>query len=298
MSPDRKYQRTALAMQDAANSGLSPLPLLQKTCPDLCRQIRRDAELPALFAFWGRSVNVDENTSETIVHPAILQVIGDLADVPMRGRFVHAGLQHTYGYLFSSIQTPYGAKRDRWLSEKWERGFGLERSLLGDRPRSGTLLANATWFLGQIAYRGEASWLHRLNELKTAAAPDLVKYPFEGPPIERIVEKVSWRDRDIRIVTDLVPFSHSPKNAADDRFLLVYSIQISRAMPRLITAFPIQEQMATQLKAAVQQGRVEVRLRFNAYVPGLFGITMKGRRRLEVFQNSASGGRKPPGNSE
>ena len=67
-----------------------------------------DQEPSPLLALWGRSVNADENTGETIVHPAILAAIGALAGVPMRGRFVQAGLQHTYGYLFSLIDTPYG----------------------------------------------------------------------------------------------------------------------------------------------------------------------------------------------
>src|SRR5437660_421137 len=141
------------AMQMAAENGRPVVPLLKKHCPPIHRQIVADGNTPGLLSFWGRSANVDENVGETIVHPAILQAIGQLAGVPMRGRFVHAGLQHTYGYLFSLIDTPYGAKRDRWLTTDLENGFGLDPTLLGDRPRKGTLLGNLTWFIGRIVFR-------------------------------------------------------------------------------------------------------------------------------------------------
>src|SRR5436190_9017644 len=143
----------AQALQAAAAKGQSVDRLLKKLCPAIYRQIVADKNTPGLLSFWGRSANVDENAGQTIVDPAILRAIGRLAGVPMRGRFVHAGLQHTYGYLFSLIETPYGYKRDRWVSEEWEIGFGMDRSLLAPEPRAGTLLANLTWFMGRIVFR-------------------------------------------------------------------------------------------------------------------------------------------------
>src|SRR5262249_2770464 len=115
-------------------------------------------------------VNVDEYAGQTIVHPEILRAIGELAGVRMRSPVVHAGLQHTYGYLFSLIETPYGAKRDRWVTTDLETGFGLELSLLGEKPHDGTLLANLTWFLGRIVFRGRPASLPRLAKIGRAPA--------------------------------------------------------------------------------------------------------------------------------
>src|SRR5256885_4802858 len=121
MSANRQLQDAAKAMVTAAERGLPVLSVLKKLCPHIYRQIGHDSRFPGLLSLWGRSVNVDENAGQVIVHPAILQAIGELAGVPMRGRIVHAGLQHSYGYLFSLIDTPYGAKRDRWVSTELER---------------------------------------------------------------------------------------------------------------------------------------------------------------------------------
>src|SRR5262245_4006145 len=139
MSGDQQLQEAAIAMTAAAEKGRSVVPVLRTRCPYVYDQLRRDARFPGLFSLWGRCVNIDENTREVIVQPAILHALGDLAGVRVRGRVVHAGLQHTYGYLFSLIQTPYGFKRDRWTSTDLERGLGVDLTLLGERPAAGTL---------------------------------------------------------------------------------------------------------------------------------------------------------------
>jgi hypothetical protein len=285
MSANLQLQDAAKAMVTAAEQGRPVVPVLKKLCPHIHRQIVQDSRFPGLLSLWGRSVNVDENAGQVIVHPAILQAIGELAGVPMRGRIVHAGLQHTYGYLFSLIDTPYGAKRDRWVSTELERGFGLDLSLLGDRPRAGTLLANLTWFLGQIAYRGRPRCLRQLQGNAPAVAPALLDNDFARVPVSRIEEqairtgKTSW---PVWLFTDLVPFPNPPADPGAENALLIYSVQTGARSPlKLITAFPIRPDVARQLQAAVPtRGHAEVRLRYNAYVPGLFGRTVTGWRRL------------------
>src|SRR6185312_10106073 len=102
----------ARAMIEAATRSRSAVKVLQKHCPHIYRQLVRLRECRGLLSLWGRSRNVDEFVEQAIVHPAILRVIGQLTGVPMRGRIVHAGLEHTYGYLFSLIETPFGYKRE------------------------------------------------------------------------------------------------------------------------------------------------------------------------------------------
>jgi hypothetical protein len=284
MSFGHHLQQAAKAMVAAATADRAVLPVLRERCPHIRRQILRDGRHRGLLACWGRSVNVDENAGQLIVHPAILKGIGRLAGVPMAGRSVHAGLQHTYGYLFSLIVTPYGAKRDRWLATDWKRAFCIARSLLTDRPGQGTLLANATWFLGHIVHRDRPQALRRLERNVPTAAPSLADYPFACLNVSRVVEQVIVRgktEREVLLITDLVPFLDAGE-AGEENTLLIYSINIESEPIRLITAFPVSARVVEEIKGSVprRRGTVDVRLRYNAYVPELFGRTMKGRRFL------------------
>ena len=257
--PHEDLHRAALELIAAAQRGRSVLTAFKKLCPQIYRQVRQDARFPGLLALWGRCVNFDENARQTIVHPAILRALGELAGIPVRGNIVHAGLQHTYGYLFSVIETPYGFKRDRWVSDDLERGLGVERSLLGERPVAGTLLANATWVLGHVAFRDEPRQRAALQRQAKAVAPELVEYDFDALNVERIVERVNRR-RDVSIVTDLVTLPHAPTG---DR-LLVYSVAVGRAPRRLVTAFPVRPEVAKALLTAANTS--DVQLKYNAYV--------------------------------
>ena len=268
----------AQAMQAATGAGRLVAPMLAELYPPVARQIRADRDCPALFRFWGRSLNRDESGGQPIVHPSILAGVGTLAGVPMRGRAVHAGLQHTYGYLFSLIQTPYGLKRDRWVSEDWEVGFGFERSLLGPDPRAGTLLANLTWFMGRVAYRGRAGALARLRRIAPAVAPELAGYDFDRLRVCRVEEHAPpvAGGRGVRVVTDLVPY---PRGSAAGDAVLVYSVQNGRdGAQKLITAFPVTAATVEQLKASASD-RATIHLRYNAYLPGW--RERVGERRVE-----------------
>jgi hypothetical protein len=282
MDAERRLVKAARAMQAAAEMRRPVVPVLRKQCPHIYRQLVEDHKHHALFSLWGRCVNWDENVKKTVVHPAILRALGTLTGLPMRGNIVHAGLQHTYGYLFSLIDTPFGAKRVRWLSTAWERGFGLDLTLLSDRPKCGTLLANATWFLGRIAFRGQPSRLRRLERSAGAVAPALVDFDYARCDVCRIVEQVvvPGQTREISLFTDLVRFLHPPKNPREERALLIYSVQNGRRSPlKLLTAFPVGPTALLEIKASVPaRGKADVRLRYNAYVPGLFGRTVRGRR--------------------
>jgi hypothetical protein len=285
MSADQQLQRAAQAMVAAAEKGQAVVPILKRLCPHVYRQIFRDGKHPSLLSLWGRCVNVDENVRQVIVHPAILQAIGDLAHVPMTGRVVHAGLQHTYGYLFSLLDTPYGAKRDRWVSTELERGFGIDLSLLGDQPKQGTLLANLTWFLGQIIFRDRPRSLRRLEQNAATVAPELVGYDFARLPVCRIVEQAVLSGnstKEVLLITDLVPFPYARPDLSVESTLLVYAVQNgARAPVKLITAFSVKPQVVREIKASVPpRGTVELRLRYNAYVSGLYGRTGLGRRYL------------------
>ena len=280
MTADQQLQDAARAMTAAADAGRPVLPVLEQRAPAVYRQVVRDGNTPGLLGFWGRSLNVDEFAGQTIVHPAILHAIGELAGVRIRGRVVHAGLQHTYGYLFSLIETPFGAKRDRWVSTAMERGFGIEASLLGEAPAQGTLLANLTGFLARIAFRDDLPLLRRAAKLRPAIAPELAAFDVTRLSVCRIVEEATLPARTVQLITDLVPYPQPPADPEAESTLLIYSVRLGvRGPTRLVTAFPMRPAAVQKLKDAVPEvGDVDLRPRYNAYVPGFTGRTHVGRR--------------------
>ena len=259
--------------------------LFAEKLPDIVAQIHQDAVRRGPLSFWGRSRNFDDLAEATIVEPCILKLIAAVARVKISPVTPHAGLQHTYGYLFSTIETPYGFKRDRWTETAIESAFGLNLTTLGPRPDAGTLLANATWLSGHIAFRGSRARMDRLeNYLREKVAPELPKTKLHSCSHLRLSERVSavWRQekRSWTLQTDLVA---AP---TDSRFsLLVYSIiDHHTEAQRLITLFPIGAAGREELKdRATQRQRSDIRTRYNAYVPGLSQDVFSGTCRMKIF---------------
>ena len=284
MPASNQLQEAAQAMAAAAAEGRSVLRVLKARCPHIHQQIANDAKNRDLLALWGRSCNLDENAGQTIVAPAILEAIGAQAGIPMRGRFVHAGHEHTYGYLFSLIDTPYGPKRNRWVTTDLENGFDLDPTLLGDRPNAGTLLGNLTWFLARIVFRLTPGFQFDERNARTVA-PEILRFDYARLSVSRIVERIVLTGkarRQVLIFTDLVPFPNAAADPTKENTLLIYSIQTgARSLAKLITAFPVSSRVVTDLKeSALSPRKVRVRLRYNAYLAGLFGRDVPGHRTL------------------
>lgn len=286
MDVARTLARTAEKLAEKARKGQLSVDDLSARVPWLCQQILRDAETTGLFDLWTDSSNFDELANVSIVEPGILNAIGDLARLPLASLIVHAGLQHTYGYLLSTIKTRFGYKRDRWVSPMLEAGFGLPSDTLGPNPSEGTLLCNSTLFAGKIAFRGDEASLRRIRGIAPAAAQavrTIVPRRFEH---KRIIETVSIRDfagrfGSIRIQTDLVPFPNLVEGCTENT-LLVYSISnSSHSGARLTTLFPIAPAFLAELLHPDRFGnKVEIRARFNAHVPEFAGKTVIGRRTM------------------
>ena len=289
MDVNRRLPKIAEKLTKKAKANrLSPADL-QAECPWLCRQIASDAACRGLFDLWSLSSNFDELAGVAIVEPAVLAAIGEIAGIPLVGSIVHAGLQHTYGYLLSTIVTPYGYKRDRWVSPYLEQAFGLPPDALGPAPTEGTLLANATLIAGLGAFRGDESAIKRLRRIAPAASKPIRKLDFKKFQQTRITESLYLRDaagrfRSVRIRTDLIPFPH-PVAGTQDNALLIYSVaDSSQRGAQLVTLFPVGPAMVADLTRQDRFGSsVEIRTRFNAFVPGVSGQTLKGRRVLQQF---------------
>jgi hypothetical protein len=92
--------------------------------PWLAGQVRADAAA-ARFADWAQSTVVDEAIAAPVIPRAVFDELHALAGIEADWPVGNAGLLHVYGYLLSTVSTPYGLKRERWTSGAVARAFDL-----------------------------------------------------------------------------------------------------------------------------------------------------------------------------
>ncbi len=267
-----------------ASSARGIMPRLQQQLPDLYADIQADSGSKFMKGLWGQSINFDEIAKATTVHPAILDALTSFFNVPAAvNNVVHAGTIHTYGYLFSVLKTPFGFKRDRWVSGKLEKGLGIPIGTLGPTPSEGTLYTNVTYLAARVAFRDDA---HRIARLEREAKPAqaLKAYKFKGISIHRIEETALVKEPgsatavEVTLFTDFLMYPNpSPDNAA----LLVYSVREGKDPARLITAFPVDRAFVDRMLQPSEFGdNKPVQTRYNAFVKSLTGKTAAGSRQL------------------
>ncbi len=280
------YQAVSLELLDAIRDGIPVPGLLKKRCRSTVRQIQTDAACPELLALWGQSINVDEHVGKTIVPREVITTIEALACLSGRQRrdnVVHAGLEHAYGYLFSSLETPFGFKRDRWVKPDIEDGLLIHEPTLRPQPVEGTLLSNLTYFLGRIAFTRRPRELAILRKHGGNVSRVVTGYPYRRLSVVRVTETVRMgRPTTIQINTDFVAFGQP--SPAGNSFLLVYSIQDTRqAYGQLITAFPVSTEFVREALVDQTRSRVRVQTHYNGFVSELTGQHRFGSREIRVI---------------
>jgi hypothetical protein len=265
--------------RDAANEAHQALPRL---APAVVGQLARDAKAPAVLAVWGSALNYNQianggYSDDPIVAPAIIDELTALAGAPARrDRVVHAGVQHTYGYLFSVLPTPFGFKRARWVQPTVNDGFGLPAGTIAPIPAAGTLLGNVTWLAGAIAFAGEPE-LANAHGAPAVVAPAVQALDVASLHTRRLSEAVTVAGRNVELRTDFVDFPH-PTAAATT--WLIYSIR-DDGHSRLITAFPITAAARDKYESAPVGDAVMITTQYNAWIDGLTGTKLPGRRTLK-----------------
>ncbi len=91
-------------------------------------QIAQDAAA-GRFDAWALSTVVDETVGAPVIDREDFTRLHEAAGLTADWPIGNAGLIHVYGYLLSTVQTPYGLKRDRWLD-------GSLATALGRHPRA------------------------------------------------------------------------------------------------------------------------------------------------------------------
>jgi len=283
---DCPWAGVARLLNEKADSGKDLEPVFKAHIPGLLSQMDRDGENAVLLKLWGESINYDELADGEIVHPGVLSFISArLGAAQPRGRIAHAGLEHTYGYLFSLLPTKFGFKRARWVRPDIERGLGLPEGAGGPSPDEGSLLANITCLAGGIALKDDSEAWALLERAGSGCSKAVKQYSFAGMKRVRLTEEVKLSGgREVVLRTDFVPFSGT---YGGNTHLLVYSVYDSglrRAY--LVTAFPVNSgfvQNATN-PAGLGEGKV-IQTRYNAYVEGITGVgKFKGTRSVSEFE--------------
>ncbi|AKV00243.1 hypothetical protein AKJ09_06906 [Labilithrix luteola] len=254
---------------------------------------------------WGRSGNYDASqldlpSPRPTVDEAVLDAINARAGMPgaRHGNFgpIHdavtfAGVEHTYGYVFSLLPTPFGFKRARWVRDDLEAGFGLSRGTLGPLPKDGSLFANVTYFAGKIAFRtpDDARELAAVGAGARGVSTELRAFDFARLAPVRVEETLhiplaNGASRTVVLRTDFVPFVARTAAPDGNTNLLVYSARDSADQrARLVTVFPVGTAMRTKALDPARTGSGQpIATQYNAFIEGITGAAapLTGERRI------------------
>lgn len=213
--------------------------------PSIAAAFAIDIENADVLDRWGLSTTVDD---EPLVPAPVITWIADALGRPADPTRCHAGLVHTYGYLFSPVGTDYGRKRHRWTTQEAAHALGIP----GDWPlnsRVGILTA-VTEVLETVApLDREPPTMTTECALNATVTADVGGFgtTTNGTP---------WTSR-FRVVrrAELA----ASERLMGDELLLVYSLTVADGPERYITAFPVSESYAAHLEMTVHD-----RLRFLA----------------------------------
>jgi hypothetical protein len=260
---------------------------LEAQAPELWRSIQGDLADRTALGLWGLSQNYESGENASIIDPEIIRGLLLWAGLPPpqdpNQHMVHAGVQHSYGYLLSTLKTPYGFKRQRWVRRHLEAGFKITPGLLGPTPSEGGLLRNISYFFGRIAFREIPSQVAALEEIQVPL--ELKSYPYGSLKITRIKETILVsKTRTLQLYTDLVRWLGQTPDPTMTH-LLVYSYQDNLSpKPILITGFPMKLDAADALLKADRFGTKQlIKPRYNVFISGVTDVKAEWPGSREVF---------------
>lgn len=256
---------------------MSILDVLKQEHPHLYAQIDSDSKDPDLLNFWGKSTNFDSGAKKQILSDAIITDLQKKFNIVNDNKIVHAGITHTYGYLFSVLDTPYGFKRKRWIEPTLNYGFALSGNGLSPETLRGTLLSNVTYFAGKIAFKQESDKA-ALEHLKNVS-DELKNFDYRKLQTTYIEEDISNSSIALRTALVKLPFK---KVDEENDALLIYSVWNQKEKKEvLITAFPIKKDAFNKIVDPAGLGKNQpIAVRYNAYVEGLMDQKLTGTRKI------------------
>lgn len=264
-----------LMVKKSENEKISIIKTIKMVDPALHNQIIKDAEDPLLLTFWGQSLNYDSGAKKQITSDQIIMDLHAVFNLHTNNKIVHAGVTHTYGYLFSVLDTPYGYKRKRWIVPELNNAFSFEGQSLSPEARNGGLLSNVTYFMGMLAFKNESDRLS-LKKLKNVSY-EVKNFMNDSLTIFHLEEIL--RDFTLRTTLIKLPIKNP---APQNDYLLIYSVLDHKLNKELlITAFPLSNNAFQKIIATEDLGpNRPVSIRYNAYLEGAMSQNLSGNRIL------------------
>lgn len=271
-------------IDESHSENISITDKLKKDNLKLFLQIQNDSKDLNLLSFWGKSfnsdggINLNGTLNKQIVDADVEADLQKMFGIKNDNIRVHAGITHTYGYLFSRLITPYGFKRKRWCAPTLNYAFDFKNNSLSPVPEAGSLLSNLTYFAGKLSLRNKDQ-LQNLDKLQNVS--DEIR-GFKYNKIKRVVlvEKVN-KPKEMSILTTLVELPKKLKSEEND-YLLVYTLEDPITQKgELITAFPIKKDAYLKIVATEGLGEnKDITLRYNVFKEGFGPERLKGSREL------------------
>lgn len=262
---------------DSKTAKISILEVLKRKNTNLYEQIIKDSKDPLLTGFWGKSLNFDSGAKKQIIDDQIIKDLTSLflPNEPFNKLIVHAGVAHTYGYLFSVLDTPYGFKRKRWVLPTLNFAFSLSGQSLSPETLEGGLLSNVTFFMGTLAFKNEKDRVS-LKAL-TNVASEIRTFNYFALTLEHLEEDLPGHV----LRTTLLPLPKKLPQEEND-YLLIYSVWDKKQSKEfLITAFPIKKDAYQKITAAETLGpHRPISIRYNTYLEGLMNQVLTGNRKI------------------
>lgn len=239
-----------------------PAKRLEDELPGLRRNLNIAREVSARH--WTACTVFDELAKAEILPEKAMRglgikraVVGGVAHAP-------AGLMHTYGYLFSQLQTAYGLKGKRWLESRLDERLGLPAGVFSPLAPEGEFAANVTSALLQLI--GAPAKVARAARLKPSAKP-----------LGRVEQRVTWRKPngktiEASVFTHLVELAPLKDRKPGDSHLLIYSVRRD-GRHQLTTAFPVDGSFAKAVMSAKPDREPVFTPRFNLYVHPAWTVT-------------------------
>lgn len=245
----------------AIENNSSIFDVLEENNPALYNQILTDSKDPYLPMFWGQSLNFDSGAKKIIVDHNIMADLQGLFGIKNDNQIVHAGIIHSYGYLFSTILTPYGYKRKRWIAPTLNYAFGLSANSLSPEALEGGLFSNITYFAGSLVFKDKT----QLNLLKNVSK-EIFTFDYSKLKLDRVEEII----KEYTLVTTLVKLPLK-KSGEENDYLLIYStIDHRLGKELLVTAFPVTQDSYQKIVAPETLGsNQKITIRYNAYLAGV-----------------------------
>ncbi|MGZ3726987.1 MAG: hypothetical protein ACXWQQ_14375 [Pseudobdellovibrio sp.] len=238
-------------------------------------QLRLDKKSEKSISLWGEAKNFDDNAKAVIVDPIIINCLAKKLNIhdPLQKQegfdSVHAGLQHTYSYLFSNLMTPYGYKRARWTKDDIQVGLGLTPNTLTPLTKSGAFLTNATYIFAKLAFKDKPELVQELEKtgLKNKSlSPELIKFKAEDFEIKNLIET----SPNFVIHTTFVKFKTPPTSTQNSHLLIYWVEDLKKQMRYFISGFPVEAGFVEKALDPKNLGDSKpISARYNAWLPAL-----------------------------